>query len=439
MKYFLVFGAGKSSIYLIEHLNQYGQVHQIKTLVCDKDVSFVESYLSKNECLEFLQLDIQNQNQVESLIKNAEIVVSLLPAHLHFNIAKICLSQNKNLCTASYISDDMKSLNDEVEQKKLTFLNEMGLDPGIDHLSAMQLFEDIQLKGGVIQSFKSYCGGLIDEASEGDNPWKYKFTWNPRNVVLAGQGGCAQYLNNNQFKLLPYHQLFKLNDSFSINGKKFEGYPNRDSLLYTHVYGLENASTIIRGTLRKEGFCSAWQQLVSLGLTDNQKVLTLQENTTCRQWLEMYCPNGVANIQRYLSCSDEDIDKIEWLGLFSDDPLPIQKGTSAEILEEILKSKWQLQPNDRDTVVMVHEIIYQLNGKTFLLNSSLMLNGETQIKTAMAKTVGLPLAYGTIMLFEGKIKNKGVIMPIYKDIYEPILKQLKNHQIIFSETLTELT
>jgi saccharopine dehydrogenase-like NADP-dependent oxidoreductase len=238
---------------------------------------------------------------------------------------------------------------------------------------------------------------------------------------------------------LPYHQLFKLNDSFSINGKKFEGYPNRDSLLYTHVYGLENASTIIRGTLRKEGFCSAWQQLVSLGLTDNQKVLTLQENTTCRQWLEMYCPNGVANIQRYLSCSDEDIDKIEWLGLFSDDPLPIQKGTSAEILEEILKSKWQLQPNDRDTVVMVHEIIYQLNGKTFLLNSSLMLNGETQIKTAMAKTVGLPLAYGTIMLFEGKIKNKGVIMPIYKDIYEPILKQLKNHQIIFSETLTELT
>jgi saccharopine dehydrogenase-like NADP-dependent oxidoreductase len=439
MKYFLIFGAGKSSLFLIEHLHAYGKSKQIKTVVCDKDIDFVRTIFNLDDFFEFKQLDIFKSEDLEPLIKNSEIVVSLLPAHLHLHIAKYCLNHNKNLCTASYISDEMQQLNEQAKQKGLIFLNEMGLDPGIDHMSAIQLFDDIKYKGGEIQSFKSYCGGLVDDDCEGDNPWRYKFTWNPRNVVLAGQGGCAQFLSNHQLKILPYHQLFKKQDVFNIDGQILEGYPNRDSLIYTKAYGLEKTSTIIRGTLRKQGFCSAWQQLVSLGLTDNHKILQLDSKTTCRQWINMYCPMGVESIQEYLSCNDEDMAKIKWLGLLDDSLLPIFKGTSAEILEEILKTKWQLMPNDKDMVVMIHEITYQLNNKLYELKSFLKLKGETQTRTAMAKTVGLPLAYGTILLYEGKIKTKGVIMPIFKEIYQPVLEQLKHQGIDFQEVVNELT
>jgi saccharopine dehydrogenase-like NADP-dependent oxidoreductase len=439
MKYFLIFGAGKSSLFLIEHLHSYGKSKQIKTVVCDKDFSFVKSILNPDSFFEFKQLDIFKSEEIEPLIKHSEIVVSLLPAHLHLHIARYCLYHNKNLCTASYISEEMQLLNEQVEKKGLTFLNEMGLDPGIDHMSAMQLFENIKNNGGKIQSFKSYCGGLVDDDCEGDNPWRYKFTWNPRNVVLAGQGACAQFLSNHQLKILPYHQLFKKQDIFNINGHILEGYPNRDSLIYTNAYGLEKTSTIIRGTLRKQGFCSAWQQLVSLGLTDNQKILHLDTKTTYRQWLNMYCPMGIEGLKEYLSCSDEDMAKIKWLGLLDDNILPIFEGTSAEILEEILKTKWKLLPEDKDMVVMIHEIIYQKNNKTYELKSFLKLKGESQTHTAMAKTVGLPLAYGTILLYEGNIKTKGVIMPIFKEVYEPVLEQLILKGIEFKETIRELT
>jgi saccharopine dehydrogenase-like NADP-dependent oxidoreductase len=435
----LVFGAGRSSLFLIEILERYCQSHPFQLLVCDKDVAYAKANFVQSKNVTYQTLDIFNQDEVEALVQNSSLIVSMLPAALHINIAKLCLKHKKNLATASYVSDDMKALHQDVVSKGLVFLNEIGLDPGIDHMSAMQMMDAIKQKGGKIIGFKSFTGGLIADEDDGDNPWKYKFTWNPRNVVVAAQGPPATYLQDNHIKLMPYHKIFSESIDFSIpNYGTLEGYPNRDSLKYIELYGLHNIKTILRGTLRKPGFCSAWNVFVTLGMTDDSVQLKFPEHTTLNTWLKSYLPGEQTNqkeyIKSYCQCSDLDVQKLEWLGFFAEDKLPLCSGSSAQILEAVLTPKWKLQNDDKDLIVMLHEIEYELNGKSHTHTATLVLNGENSTRTAMAKTVGSPLALGCIQILEDKITQKGVLAPMSKEIYEPVLEQLHKLGIQFIES-----
>jgi saccharopine dehydrogenase-like NADP-dependent oxidoreductase len=443
VKHVTVFGAGRSSLYLIEYLGKYCASMELQLLVCDMDISYAREHARVHAGVEFMAMDIRDSEKLTGLVKNSVLVVSLLPATLHIEIAKTCLEYGKNLATASYISDEMKALDEEVKAAGLIFLNESGLDPGIDHLSAMQMMDDIRSEGGEITGFESYCGGLVADEDDGDNPWRYKFSWSPRNVVLAGQGPPAQYMQDKKLKLVPYHQVFRHVETFGIEGYRLlEGYPNRDSLKYIHLYGLQDISHMIRGTLRKQGYASAWQVFVNLGMTDDATVLEFSKGTTMSEWLNTFLPsselNQRQNLQQYSGCSESDLGKIQWLGLFTDEKLPLLKGTSAQILEEILKQKWKLNSSDKDLVVMLHRIRYTRGGEGHLHQATMVLQGESNTHTAMAKTVGLPLAIACKLILEDRIKSRGVIAPVMKEIYEPVLTELGEYGISFSESTTSI-
>jgi hypothetical protein len=438
VKQILVLGAGRSSLYLIEYLANLAQGNNMQVLVCDKDVQYAATQLHNLPSTSFSTVDIFDEAVLLPLLQNSEMVVSLLPAALHIHIAKWCLKYNKHLATASYISEEMKALNTEAESKGLIFLNEIGLDPGIDHMSAMKMMDEIRAKGGIINGFKSYCGGLVADEDDGNNPWKYKFSWNPRNVVLAAQGGPAVFLEHGHLKLLPYHQVFARPIDFDIpNYGRLEAYPNRDSLKYIDLYKLNGVNEMIRGTFRKPGYCKAWQVFVDLGLCDDSQVLHLPNSYSMSDWLSMYLPAGAgtlkSKLQAYTQCSDDAIGKINYLGFFSDTQIPMFTGTSAQILEEVLKQKWKLEANDKDLVVMLHKIDYNLNGKAHTQVASMVLKGESNTHTAMAKTVGLPLAIGVKLILENKISENGVLAPVFEDIYLPVLEELKGFGIDFIE------
>lgn len=438
MKQILILGAGRSGIFLIRYLSAWCADNGRHLLVCDKDTAFMQDKLPPGEPLQYLNLDMTETEKVSGLVEDAELVVSMLPAFMHMPIALLCLKHGRHLATASYISEDMKALHEQVRLKNLVFLNEMGLDPGIDHMSAMQMMDKIRQQGGVITGFKSYCGGLVADEDDGDNPWKYKFSWNPRNVVLAAQGAPATYLEGGAVKLLPYQRVFDRPVSYNIPGYgSLEAYPNRDSLKYQEIYGLAGLQNMVRGTFRKPGYCKAWQIFVLLGLTDNIQVLQLPENCSMRQWLEMYLPASGADIRSRLQdichCSPEDIDRLEWLGFFTEQPVPRMEGTSAEILEALLISKWKLRPDDKDLVVMLHHIEYTLNGNLHTHTASLVLQGEDATYTAMARTVGLPLAIGVKLLLENRISGRGVLAPVSEEFYRPVLEELAQLGIRFDE------
>ncbi|MES2617929.1 MAG: saccharopine dehydrogenase C-terminal domain-containing protein [Bacteroidota bacterium] len=438
MKNIVLFGAGRSSIYLVEYLQAWCVKNNYMLIIGDKDVQYVQDNVKEKDNLQFQTIDIFDHEKVEALIKISELVISLLPAALHMHIAHLCLDNHKHMATASYVSDEMKAIHDDAINKGLIFLNECGLDPGIDHMSAMQLMDNIKSKGGIINSFESYCGGLVANACDGDNPWKYKFSWNPRNVVVAGQGAPAQFLLDGQLKVLPYHQLFAYTKDFTIgNHGTFEAYPNRDSLKYRPLYGLDHIATMVRGTFRKQGYASAWQVLVVLGLTDDTTKLYYPQGTTMQQWLTTYMVHPYQDLKNAVKtathCTDADIAKLEWLGLFGNEVLPLYEGTSAQILEEILKIKWLLLPNDRDMVVMLHKIGYQLNGENKAATSTLVIEGESNTHTAMAKTVGLPLAIACRLILENKISQRGVVVPVDCELYTPVLEELKGFGIHFIE------
>jgi saccharopine dehydrogenase-like NADP-dependent oxidoreductase len=440
VKHVIVFGAGRSSLYLIEYLGEYCYVKGWQLLVCDKDTSYAKEY-AKIEGVEYVTLDIFDTEKVSGLIENSVMVVSLLPATLHIHIAKLCLQHKKHMATASYISEEMQNLDEGVKAAGLIFLNEVGLDPGIDHLSAMQMMDTIRQEGGEITGFESYCGGLVADENDGDNPWKYKFSWNPRNVILAGQGAPAQYLSDKKLKLLPYHQVFKHVETFGVEGYGvLEGYPNRDSLKYMKLYGLGDVSHMIRGTLRKLGYCKAWQVLIDLGMTDDSAVLEFDENTSLNTWFNTYLPTTGQdiwqNLRQYTGCSEAEVGKLIWLGLSSDEKLPLSKGTSAQILEEVLKNKWRLEAHDKDMVVMIHRIKYKKGDSTYVHLATMVLKGESNTHTAMAKTVGLPLAISCKLILENSITERGVLAPVTKDIYEPVLAELQSWGIGFVEKVS---
>jgi saccharopine dehydrogenase (NAD+, L-glutamate forming) len=386
-------------------------------------------------------LDVFNAESRSKAIKDADIVVSMLPARFHIEAAKDCISYKKHMVTASYVSKEMEALDDEAKTNNLIFMNEIGVDPGIDHMSAMQVIDRIRDNGGKMLLFESFTGGLIAPESD-DNLWHYKFTWNPRNVVVAGQGGAAKFLQEKQFKYIPYGRLFRRTEFLDIDGYgRFEAYANRDSLKYQHVYGLDHVRTLYRGTMRRVGFSRAWNVFVQLGMTDDSYTIDDSINMSYRDFVNAFLPYSPTDsvelkFRHALKIDQDDIvwDKFLELDLFSADKMvELDKATPAQILQNILMDSWILDPDDKDMIVMYHKFGYELDGEKRQIDSTMVVVGEDQTYTAMSKTVGLPVAMATLDILNGKIKTPGVQIPISKEVYSPILKELKTYGVEFIE------
>jgi len=431
MKRILVLGAGRSSSACISYLINNAKVNDWQITVGNFTESEAKERIGTSAYAVAIPFNIDNTEASRDAISKADVVISLIPASFHPLVASLCLAEKKHLLTASYVSDEMKIFDIEAKSKGLLFLNECGLDPGIDHMSAMQVIDKIKSERGKLISFESFTGGLIAPETDPENPWRYKFTWNPRNVVLAGQG-TAKFLQNGKFKYIPYQQLFSRTTPINVPGLgEYEGYANRDSLKYVEAYGLQECKTVIRGTLRNKGYCRAWNVLAQLGCCDDSyqvdNVKSMSHKDFVQSFLESSDNYEEAICRRFnISMDGEELKRLRWSELFTEEKIELEKGTPAQVLEHILNKKWKLNPGDKDFIVMWHRFNYLLNGKEKVIQAWLTSTGEDETQTAMAKTVGLPLAIACKLLLQDKIKSRGVVIPLQKEIYEPILHELKS-------------
>ena len=506
MKKILLFGAGKSATVLIEYLLANAVNENWIVTVVDADINLAKSKIGASSWGIAISFDINDAAERNKYIIETDIIISLLPPALHTVVAKSCIELMKNLLTASYIDDEIRNLKSEIENKNLLFLCEMGLDPGIDHMSAMMMIDQIHDAGGKINSFKSHCGGLVAPESD-DNPWHYKISWNSRNILLAGKAG-AHYLENGVEKRLKYEELFTADRLVEIPEiGNLCCYPNRDSLSYAPLYGLENANTFIRTTLRHPDFMYGWKNVIELKLTDetpqyetNGKVLMdffkeHMDRNGFGEWLERKISERLASSKELLEMlsnlmdaeneaeeldekipenimlvdgkgklANPNLDEIKtnaaatvahkmheanltlkqlfYLGM-DDNETKIDKGfcSAADVMQLAIEKKLALQPGDKDMIVMLHEIEYQnsnVKSQSSKISSSIVVKGENSLKTAMAKTVGLPLGIAAKLILNGTIQLKGLHIPTKKEIYEPVLKELEEHGIRFHEEITQL-
>jgi len=503
MKTILLFGAGKSATVLIDYLIDNAAAEKWAIVVVDADLQLAKSKIAGSAYAKAVSFDITNTDERVQFIRSADIVISLLPPHLHIEVARDCVKLQKNLLTASYVDENIKELQAEIEKNKLFFLYEMGLDPGIDHMSAMQLIDHIHANGGTITSFKSHCGGLVAPESD-DNPWHYKISWNPRNIIMAGKAG-ALYRENGEEKKQVYEELFTADRLVDIPELGFlSWYPNRDSLSYTSLYGLENTATFIRTTLRHPDFMYGWKNIIELKLTDETPQYETDGKTLQQVFKEHMDKNGfgdwinqklterfaetkgmLENLMQLMEAENEadkvgetmpgsfmtadengnlqevEIDTVKnnaaaflaskmheanltlkqlfFLGL-DDEETKVNKGmcSPADILQFAVEKKLGLRPYDKDMIVMLHEIVYSTGSQQSAVSSSLVVKGENSLRTAMAKTVGLPLGIATKLILSGKIKMTGLHIPTSKQIYQPVLKELELLGVKFNETVKKL-
>ena len=440
MKKILVIGSGRSSTSLIKYLLDNSDLEKWTVTVVDFNLKLAETKIGNHSNGFCFQLDANDDVKRKEYIKSSDVVISMLPAHMHFKVLKDSVDCGVHVITPSYITDEIKTLNENALKNKVLVLNELGLDPGIDHMSAKKLIDQVKAKGGDVKGFESYTGGLVAPESD-DNPWNYKFTWNPRNVVLAGQGGSAKFIKEGKYKYIPYHKLFRRTEIIDVPGYgKFEGYPNRDSLKYRSIYELDDISTMYRGTLRKVGFCRAWNIFVQLGATDDSYIVEGSENMTNREFINSFLKFNTYDsvelkLRHYLRIEQDDYmwEKLAWLGIFEDKKIGLKDASPAQILQKILQEKWTLSPQDKDMIVMWHRVTYTLDKIEKELISHMAYIGKDSNITAMSDTVGLPLGIATKMLLNGSIKTRGVVLPLDKQIYDPILKELKQYGIDFLE------
>ena len=441
MRNILVIGAGKSTSYLIKYFIDKADTENLHLTIGDIDVQKAKEITGNNPNVDVIFLDVFDKESRGNAVKNSDIVVSMLPARFHIEVAKDCITYKTHMVTASYVSPEMQQLNKAAKENGLIFMNEIGLDPGIDHMSAMQVLNDIRDQGGEIILFESFTGGLVAPESD-NNLWNYKFTWNPRNVVVAGQGSAAKFLQEGAYKYIPYNRLFRRTEFLDINGfGRFEGYANRDSLKYQHIYGLDNIKTLYRGTMRRVGFSRAWNIFVQLGMTDDSYTIDDSENMSYRDFVNSflaYSPTDSVELKfrHALKIDQDDIvwDKLEELDIFNSEKMVnLKKATPAQILQKILMDSWTLDADDKDMIVMYHKFGYVLDGEKHQIDSTMVAIGENQVYTAMAKTVGLPVAIATVAILNKKITTPGVQIPISREVYEPILKELETNGITFSE------
>jgi saccharopine dehydrogenase-like NADP-dependent oxidoreductase len=438
MKNILLFGAGRSASTLIDYLLKLCKEKSWSLAIGDVDPE-VASKKAMGQARAF-KFDVSDESQLADEIDKSDLVISMLPARFHQQVADACLVKGKHLVTASYITQEMRDMDDEVKAKGLVFLNECGLDPGIDHMSAMGVIDKIRANNYELIGFESFTGGLL-APNTNDNPWQYKFTWNPRNVILAGQG-YVKFIQHGRYKYIPYQRLFRRTEVVHIPGYGyFEGYANRDSLKYLDVYNLRGIKTLYRGTLRRPGYCKAWDVFVQLGATDDTYQLENVKEMTHRQFINtflFYNPGDSIELKLAyylnLAMESEEMHKIKWLGMFSEELVGLEEGTPAQILEHILKKKWTLTEEDNDMIVMWHKFNYiDDKGKEIEEHATMVSCGEDPVHTAMSKSVGLPLGIATKLILEGKITTPGVQIPIKKEVYEPILQELKDFGFDFIE------
>ncbi|MDC1063656.1 saccharopine dehydrogenase C-terminal domain-containing protein [Flavobacteriales bacterium] len=441
MKKILVIGAGRSAFTLIRYLLNESISNNWKVIVADYNLDLVKKTCKEHVNARPIFFNVNDKEQRECEIKNSDIVVSMLPANLHALVANDCILFQKNLVTASYVSDEIQKMSDAAISNNLIFLNEVGLDPGIDHMSAMKIIDDLKLQGAEILSFKSYCGGLIHPQFD-NNPWNYKFTWNPRNVILAGRG-TSKFLNEKKICEIEYNNLFNETEIINVLDQgDFESYANRDSLSYISSYGLEKINTMYRGTLRKVGFSNSWNSFVKLGMTNDEHTIKNSETLSYFNFMDQLVPKSKTKSLEERFCEflsinivSKEFKKFKWLDLFTDKIIGLKNATAAQILQKILEDKLSLESKDKDMVVMQHQFLYKIDDKVKKLHSSLIVFGDDQQNTAMAKTVGLPVGISVKLVLNGVIQLKGIQIPTIKEIYNPILKELEKNKINFIEEL----
>ncbi len=442
MKNILVLGAGRTASVLIEYLLNNSQKENWFVTVADFDYNLALQKTGSHPHAKPVQLDILDNEKRQEAFQKADLVISYLPPDLHIIAARGCLVNNAHLITASYTSPQMAALNEEVISKGLIFLNETGLDPCIDHMDLMKLNEKIETQGGKITSIKSCGGGLIAPESD-NNPWGYKFTWSPMNVITAGQAG-ARFIRNGKEEVVPYENIFETIEIIEVPGYgQFEAYPNRDSIQHLKLMGLEGIENFYRATLRKPGFSAAWNLLIKLGLTDNSFVNYYSSDITYGEWLSSYLPslNGNINPQilaDYLGIDKEssEMQKLLWLDLLSGTKIEIENATPAQILLSLLEKKWKFGEQNKDLIILQTEIEFLHKDKKKKIILTLTKKGDDQINTAMAKTGGLPAGIAAKLILKKSVNEKGVIIPVYPDIYISLLRELEENGITFITRLT---
>ena len=440
MKKVLILGAGLVARPLVRYLLDQPD---FKVEVASRTVSKAVKLIDNHPDGEARELNLKDEESLKKEIADADIIISMVPYSFHPKVAKYCIDYNKHMVTTSYVSEVMQNLNDEAKKAGILILNEVGLDPGIDHMEAMRIIHDVEEKGGEILSFTSYCGGLpAPEANT--NPFGYKFSWSPVGVLLAGKNS-AQYLKDGQQIFIPSEDLFKNYTLINIEGLgEFEGYPNRNSLPYIQLYGIQSSGTMLRGTLRNKGWCSTMKNMVDLGLLDEEE--KEWEGFTFKDFMRhLMSSPAEEDIRKAMSSrlgieeDSEVIKRLEWLGLFSDDHLPISKGTAMDILGAKMLEKLQYEEGERDMIILQHEFIAAYpEGKKERITSTLIDFGIPDGDSSMARTVGLPAAIGTRLILEGKMEQVGVHIPIIPEIYVPILQELKEMGIAFKEKREEI-
>jgi saccharopine dehydrogenase-like NADP-dependent oxidoreductase len=437
----LIIGAGRSATSLIQYLLDKSDSENLQLIVADISLDLAKTKIKNHSNAQAIELNINNAEQRKEVIKQSDIVISMLPASMHLEVAKDCIEYGKSMVTASYVSPELNALDEQVKAKGLVFMNEIGLDPGIDHMSAMQIIDRIKADGGKMILFESFTGGLVAPESD-DNLWNYKFTWNPRNVVVAGQGGVAKFIQEGKYKYIPYQKLFRRTEILNIEGYgKFEGLANRDSLKYREIYGLDDIKTMYRGTIRRVGYSKAWNVFVQMGMTEDTYEMENTKDMSYRDFINSFLPyhpfdSVEIKLRHYLHIDQDDViwDKLVELDLFdSTKKVNLDKATPAQILEKILSEKWTLKPDNKDMIVMLHKFGFEMNGEKKQIESSTVVIGKDQHFTAMSDTVGLPVAMATLKILNGEITKPGVQIPISKEVYEPILQELKEFGVVFHE------
>ena len=445
MRNILILGAGRSASSLIHYLITHADQQEWRVTVADRELANAQALVHEGpEVAEAVALDATDPAARAALIARHDLVISMLPAFMHMDVLKDCLRLHKHVITPSYVPDALWPMDQELKAAGLVVLNEMGLDPGIDHMSAMRILDRIRKEGGRMEAFESYCGGLVAPESD-DNPWGYKFSWNPRNVILAGQGGSAKYIRDGVTKYIPYHKLFQQTVRISVPGTgDFDGYANRDSLKYRSHYGIDEIPTLLRGTLRKAGYCAAWDAFVQLGCTDDGFAMELDEHATWSDYLEAFLPHDATrdtrtNLAHYLGLDPHGavMAKLDWLGLFGNGRIGITGRSPAATLQHLLEQKWKLGEDDKDLVVMWHRFRYTVEGQHQEIHASLAVTGHDRVHTAMARTVGLPIAMACKLVLNQRIQEPGVLLPLKSYIYEPILDELEKHGVVFQDTEVE--
>jgi saccharopine dehydrogenase (NADP+, L-glutamate forming) len=434
MKNVLILGAGLVAKPLVRYLLDQPDFH---VKVASRTISKAEKLVGGHPRGEAQGLNVDDTATLKNLISQADLVISMVPYTHHVTVANLCIELKKHLVTTSYVSESMRKLDQKAKDAGILILNEIGLDPGIDHMSAMKIIHDVQNKDGRIKSFYSYCGGLpAPEANT--NPWGYKFSWSPRGVVLAGKNS-ARYLKDKKEVNVPSRDLFAHFWKMNIEGlPELEAYPNRDSVPYVELYGISDADSMYRGTLRYPGWCQTMKKIVELGFLEDKelnvagltyadllgKLIKKQKGTDLQKDLAAYLK---------IDENSEPIKRFAWLGLLSDEKLPLEKSSPLDVFANRLLEKLQYEEGERDMIVLHHEFIAEYPKKKEKITSTLIDFGIPHGDSAMSRTVGLPAAIGATLILQEKIKAIGVHIPVSPSIYEPTLKELEKQGIICKE------